>query len=84
VATPADEQESTGRRGDGEISSFERATETVRPASGVESGIFTGSQKDRRRELGVRAAASGLVRPCAPNGAASHQTFCSSALLTFL
>jgi hypothetical protein len=32
-------------------------------------------QKDRRRDLGVRAAAGGLVLRCAPNGAANHQTF---------
>jgi hypothetical protein len=38
-------------------------------------------QKDRRRDLGVRNAAGGLVRRCAPNGAASHQP---SDLLTFL
>jgi hypothetical protein len=31
-------------------------------------------QKDRRRELEVRAAAPSLVLRCAPNGAASHQT----------
>jgi hypothetical protein len=29
-------------------------------------------QKDRRTELGVRAAAAGPVLRCAPNGAASH------------
>src|SRR5688572_11283026 len=29
-------------------------------------------QKDRRRELGVRAAAAGLLLRCAPNGAASN------------
>jgi hypothetical protein len=32
-------------------------------------------QKDRRREMGGRAAAASLVSRCAPNGAASHQTF---------
>jgi hypothetical protein len=31
-------------------------------------------QKDRRREMGVRAAAGGLVLRCAPNGAASNLT----------
>jgi hypothetical protein len=31
-------------------------------------------QKDRRREMGVRAAAAGLLVRCAPNGAASNQT----------
>jgi hypothetical protein len=32
-------------------------------------------QKDRRREMGVGAAAGGPVLRCAPNGAASNQTF---------
>jgi hypothetical protein len=32
-------------------------------------------QKDRRREMGVRAAAAGLVLRCAPNGTASDPTF---------
>jgi hypothetical protein len=32
-------------------------------------------QKDRTREMGVRAAAASLDLRCAPNGAANHQTF---------
>jgi hypothetical protein len=45
-----------------------------RPPSTIE--IFSQEdQKDRRREMGVRAAAGDLLLRCAPNGAASNQTF---------
>jgi hypothetical protein len=37
--------------------------------------FFTGRSEGHKRELGVRAAARDLLRPCAPTGAASIQTF---------
>jgi hypothetical protein len=34
-------------------------------------------QKDRRQEMGVRAAAAGLLLRCAPNGARCRQRACA-------
>jgi hypothetical protein len=45
-------------------------------AASRDRDFFTGrSEGQKAKNVGARAAASGLVLRCAPNGAASHQTF---------
>src|SRR5688572_13879885 len=56
------------------------ADTAVKPATTGERDLHRKIRRTEGESLGVRAAAGGLVRRCAPNGAASHPTFCPSDL----